>query len=268
LKKKIYSFLDNQFENYRQKGFLLCLSGGVDSSTMLKLLVDRYGAENVIGFTTVVDGFNNIEDINDAKWLCSSLGVKHIVKNISSLCKSFIMELAPELCGLSLNNIASRVRVGMACEFAVKYNRRMVFAAPYTEWIFSGVPIGCDSAHCYPFAGLYKAEILGLAKEIGLDSRFLLKRPSNSAVGSGRIDKTVMYKGYSLSSVDKIAAHLNGLIPLEAVDVFEDDLMHFHVLLKLFGPDIDIRGLDNYYELDSDLRLEFIKNIGKFEFED
>lgn len=267
LQQVIHEFLDYQLESYRQKGFIICLSGGVDSSTLLKLIADRYGASRVIGFTTVLDDFSNPQDIDDAKDLCAQLGVMHIVKNVTQLCAAFL-ETMPELNSQPIDNIASRIRVGIACELAVKLNLRLVFAAPLTEWALSGIPVGCDAAHCYPFAGLYKAEILALAEHIGLPQKFLKKKPSNSAVAGKQVDKTTMYFGIPLSIIDKIVAHLNGLIPRNAVkDIDDKTLMQIEFLLRYFEPDIDIRGLSSCHNLDTPERREFLANIPGFPFE-
>lgn len=260
---KINKFMDFQVEHYRQKGFLLGLSGGIDSATLLKLIVDRYGPKSIACVITYKKGLNNSRDVKDAVWFCRKLGVDYFYIDITKPAKSLV-ESVPELRSQPMDNIASRIRVGVACELAVKNNLRVLWAGPYTDWVLSGSPIGSDSAHCYPFGGLYKSEIYAIAERIGVPKRFLKKKPSNS----GRIDKSRIYLGVPLSKIDKIIGYLNGLLPRKAIqDVSEEQLMYFEFYMKLFEPDIDIRCLNDYVKLSKKDRKNFLKNMQKLPFE-
>lgn len=62
----------------------LSLSGGLDSTTLLYMLVDRYGADNVYALSYYYKQKQNIE-LELAKQSCVKLGVKHQLVDISFL---------------------------------------------------------------------------------------------------------------------------------------------------------------------------------------
>lgn len=263
----IYQFLDKQYNNYRQKGFLHCLSGGVDSATMLKLIVDRYGPKSIVCIITDLDGFNNPEDLNDAKQLCIDLSVKYHFINISKAV-NVLRETITELNDCPNDNITSRVRMAIACELSVKYNLRLLWAGPYSDWALKGGDvIGSAVAHCYPFCGMYKTEIYAIAKKINLPEKFLKKVTSNSSLEKDNYKQITNY-GLEFSDVEKLLMFFNGLISEEKVaHIPKDKRVFFHYLKKIFEKDVDYPVLDPD-EPERFGRKEFLEQFDKFPFEE
>ncbi|MBT3814660.1 NAD(+) synthase [Candidatus Woesearchaeota archaeon] len=262
----LYQFLDKQYNHYRQKGFLHGLSGGVDSATLLKLIVDRYGPESITCLITNLDDFSNPNDLNDAKELCDELGVKYhfinITKAVEALKKTF-----NGLNDCPKDNLASRIRIAIACELSVKHNLRLLFAGPYSEWAIKGGDIiGGATAHCYPFGGLYKSEVYAIAKKIGLPEKFIKKVTSNSSLEKENYKQVTNY-GLKFSDVEKLLMFFNGLISEEKVaHIPNDKRVFFHYLLKVFEKDIDYPSLDRD-EPERFGRKEFFAQFDKFPFE-
>lgn len=263
----IYQFLDKQYNNYRQKGFFHCVSGGIDSILLLKLIVDRYGPDSVRCLITNLDGFNNPKDLNDAKEFCEALGVKYHFVNVTKAVQA-LRETDIELNNCPNDNLASRVRIAIACELSVKYNLRLLFAGPYSEWaIKSGDVIGGATAHCYPFFGLYKADVYAIAKRIGLPEKYLMKVSSNSSLEKVN-HKVLTNYGLKFSDVEKLLMFFNDLIPEEKIaHIPYNKRVFFHYLLKVFEKDIDYPQLD-LFEPERFGRREFFERFESFPFED
>ncbi len=260
----MHGFLKEQLECYRHEGFLHCLSGGVDSATMLKLVVDSVGAQKIRCIITNIDGFNNPDDISDAVELCERLNVTYDLIDISSICKSYT-ETVPELKSQPTDNIASRVRLGIASEFSLKYNLRLLFAGPYSDFIIRGGDlIGSAIAHCYPFYALFKADVYAIAERIGLDDRFLKKIPSNSGLENPKPGHNM---GLKFSDIEKLAMFFEGLIEEEKIShIPKKKRAIFHLLYKLNQKDIDYPVTDLKVPLKFG-RKEFFKKFESFPFE-
>jgi NAD+ synthase len=262
----IYDFLDEQILNYTQRRFLHCLSGGIDSALLLKLIVDRYGSKSIICLITNVDFFNNPNDLNDAQELCRELGVKYYFINISKAVKVFY-ETMPELKTQMVDNVANRVRSGLACELALKYNLRLLFAGPYSEWaIMGGDAVGGAAAHCYPFGGIFKSEIYAIARRVNLSEKFCRKKPSTSSIRKTNA-KEAYALGIKLSDLEKLVMFFCGLINKNKIEhIPKDKLLFFHYLFKFFEKDLDY-PCTNLIEPERNGRKEFFAEFDKFPFE-
>ncbi|MFC1723221.1 NAD(+) synthase [Nanoarchaeota archaeon] len=260
----INEFLDYQKENYKQEGFLICLSGGVDSATLLKLVVDQYGPDGVVCLITFLDDFNSEKDIGDAKELCKKLGVSYFFVNITKPVDA-MLETIPYFKTRPLDNVATRIRVSVAAAYAEKFNLRLLYAGPLYEYVISGNSLGTDIAHCYPLSGVYKSEIYAIADKIGLPRKFLTKVPSNSAE-KGRVDKSKMFD-IPFSKIEKVVAYHRGDLKREDLTIDDDTMIFLDFLMKYNERDVEFRALCVQFDLYSEDRIKFLREFKRYPFE-
>ena len=67
------------------KKVLAVLSGGLDSSVVTMLLVEKYGAENVVAVSYDY-GQKQVVELEKAFALCNKLGIKHRILDYHSRC--------------------------------------------------------------------------------------------------------------------------------------------------------------------------------------
>tara|TARA_B100000676_G_scaffold163085_1_gene160397 strand:- start:574 stop:1557 length:984 start_codon:yes stop_codon:yes gene_type:complete len=88
LKKSLEDFIQNQtFANYRKRGIVVGISGGVDSAVIATLACNAIGKENVLGLI-LPEKESNPESQELAKKLCENLEIKYVIENITSILDS------------------------------------------------------------------------------------------------------------------------------------------------------------------------------------
>lgn len=89
------------------------LSGGIDSSVVLPLAVEAFGADNVFGLM-MPSQFSTDHSVNDAVQLAKNTGVSYEIIAIEPLYKTFLQQLAPVFkdtpFGLAEENLQARIR--------------------------------------------------------------------------------------------------------------------------------------------------------------
>src|SRR3989338_3395767 len=91
--KEIYNALILGIRDYFNKNKIdravIGLSGGIDSSTAVSLLVKAIGNENVFALLMPEIGITNKKNVNDAEEIAKKLKVKYFVKTINDFLKPF-----------------------------------------------------------------------------------------------------------------------------------------------------------------------------------
>ena len=83
-KKNIVDFIRKYTKDLNRQGAVVGLSGGIDSSLVLKLCVEALGRKNVIA-VMLPERDSGLKNINDAKKFAKELGVRIIYKKITSI---------------------------------------------------------------------------------------------------------------------------------------------------------------------------------------
>ena len=105
------------------KGYVVGISGGVDSSLVATLLKLAVGKENMMGILMPID--SNVADLNDGIELCKAMDIPHKVIDATDAYKVFRKEIetaSGELDISTAGNLKARMRMSMLYAYAQKHS--------------------------------------------------------------------------------------------------------------------------------------------------
>lgn len=177
------------------------LSGGVDSAVTVALARRALGAKNVIG-VIMPTRITNKNDIWDTRALGRTLGIKVVeidIEDVVSLMEKKLRNLRATDLRVSENgplprgknwsvramnevdvgNLAARVRMAILYNIARRENGLVVGTGDKSE-ISIGyfTKYGDGGVDIFPIGGLYKTEVRGMARALGIPERIVQKPAS------------------------------------------------------------------------------------------
>ncbi|HEW64349.1 NAD+ synthase [Fervidicoccus fontis] len=200
----ISSCIKNYLERSNASGYVIGLSGGLDSTVTLYMLVRSVGREKVFGLI-MPEIESNLEDINDAIYIAEKLGIKYSVLDITNVVRS-----ALDLFGESYEtadkkakgNLKARARMMILYYFANKNNYLVAATSDKSEYLLGYFTKWGDGAgDIYPIANLYKTQVRQLALYLGVPEKISYK-PSSPGLWPGQ--KATDELKYDYSILDKI----------------------------------------------------------------
>lgn len=201
-REKITGYLEDYLPP--EKSYVIGLSGGLDSATTLKLAVEAAGKKDVKAL--IMPGEPSREqNMQDARELSAELGVKTQEKEIESIVKAYSKKKE----GLSMDakgNLRARIRANLLYMEANENNSLVLGAGNRSEHLLGYfTKHGDGAADIKPIIELYKTEVKEIAREVGLDSRFINKKPT-AGLWSDQTDEGEL--GYSYSEIDPVLREL------------------------------------------------------------
>jgi len=197
-KLKIESFIK---EKVGDKKAVLGLSGGIDSSVVLKLCEEALGKENVIGVMLPVK-CNKEDDLRDAINYAEKLGVEYHVKNIDEIVETFFNEFDFLKDKISRGNVMARIRMTSLYSYANEYMGLVIGTSNKTELMIGYITkYGDGGVDIEPIGDLYKTYVRELAKYIGVPEKIISKPPS-AGLWEGQTDEGEL--GIDYETLDKI----------------------------------------------------------------
>lgn len=203
IKNKIVSFISSKIDEAGAKGAVIGLSGGIDSTLTAYLAVEALGPDKVLGILLPEKGMTSQDDIDDALLVVKLLGIEHRVIEISGVLRSFSsvipdfdtsaraasgnLKARTRMCILYYHaNLMSRMVVGTG-------NRTELFLGYFTKYGDGGVdiePIGC----------LYKTQVRGLARYMGVPASIIDKTPT-AGLWPGQTDEGELGVTYNIADM-------------------------------------------------------------------
>lgn len=203
IKNYIENWIRDYFENSKSKYLIIGLSGGLDSSTTLKLLTNAVEAKNIISLILPEIGITPKNDIKDAISLAKNLHVKYKIIKINKIVNEYVKTL-PSLKKdkISLANVKPRIRMGILYAVANIKKGLVVGTSDKTEfYIGYFTKYGDGAADIYPILDLYKTQVRELAKYMQLPEKIINKPPSPNLWKGHLAEKEL---GISYEIIDKI----------------------------------------------------------------
>jgi NAD+ synthase len=176
ISKEIEKFISDYISKSSAKGLVIGLSGGLDSSVVLKLSVNALGASKVLGLVMPSDTTPN-DDTNHAIDLAKELRIKYRVIDIHPIIRKF-EEILPEDKG-ARGNLMARIRMSLLYYYA-GINGYLVAGTSDKSEIQIGYfsKFGDGAADIMPIAGLYKTQVRSLAEYLGIPVVIVEKKSS------------------------------------------------------------------------------------------
>ena len=218
---EIVSFIKEYKETAHAKGFVLGLSGGVDSSLVAALTKKAVGKENLMCIMMPID--SNPNDLNDAKAVAEALDLRYVVLDGSNSYHETLKEFERqglELDKMSKSNLKVRIRMTMLYAYG-QTNGYLVLGTDNMDERYTGyfTKYGDGAADLLPIVYLTKSEVVEASKLLGVPSH-LAERVPSAGLFEGQTDEKEM--GVTYKDLD---AFLLG----KAVDKeVEERIEHLH----------------------------------------
>ena len=190
---EIVSFLKEYKEKTHAKGYVLGLSGGVDSSLVAALTRKAVGKENLMCIMMPID--SNPDDLKDAKAVAEALDVRYVVLDGSNSYHETLKEFERQ--GLSLDKMSKsnlKVRIRMTMLYAYgQTNGYLVLGTDNMDERYTGyfTKYGDGAADILPIVYLTKGEVVQASKMLGVPSH-LAERVPSAGLFEGQTDEKEM----------------------------------------------------------------------------
>jgi NAD+ synthase len=194
---QLVKWLRAQLKTSHAKGFVVGLSGGIDSavvSVLCKMAVDK----NVLGIIMPCD--SNPQDLSDAMLVAKKFKIKTEVIDLTPVFNilSKTLKFSPKSKNLSVANIKPRLRMITLYYFANKYNYLVVGTGNKSELTMGYfTKYGDGGVDILPIGDLLKTQIFQLAKKLNIHEKIINKPPS-AGLWKGQTDEKEMGVTYKI----------------------------------------------------------------------
>jgi NAD+ synthase len=228
VRQKITGFIYEYIQNTRLEGVVLGLSAGIDSSLVATLAVQAIGPDGVHGIIMPTKVTDDSENVEDAKMLAETLGISVEIIEIGPILERYS---GMNLEGLALGNLKARIRMTILYARANQKHRLVIGTGNKSE-LMTGyfTKYGDGGVDLLPIADLYKADVRGLSRHVGVPQKIIDKVPT-AGLFPGQTDEGEMGVSYEELDTVLFLKYENGLpdseierygIELEKIDRVTD----------------------------------------------
>ena len=198
VKNECVEWIRNFFEeNGKDCNAVVGISGGKDSSIVAALCAEALGKERVIG---VLMPCGEQHDIDMAKLLVNTLGIKHYVVNIKDAVDGIINNIPFELQKQSLINLPPRIRMSTLYAVSQSNNGRVANTCNLSEdWVGYSTRYGDAAGDFSPCSNLTVQEMKQIGRLLGLPDVLVDKVPIDGLCGKTDEDNL----GFTYAELDR-----------------------------------------------------------------
>lgn len=178
--KIIEKFMVDYLKSAHADGYVLGLSGGVDSSMVACLTKEAVGKNNLTGIMIPIHSLP--EDLADALELVKTCDIRYEIIDASEIFDKYVESFSK--IGVTLNqgeaaNLKARIRMSILYAYGQNHNY-LVIGTDNKDERYTGyfTKYGDGAADIYPVAKLVKGEIVKAAKILGVPHRLADRVPS------------------------------------------------------------------------------------------
>ncbi|WP_457613822.1 NAD+ synthase [Methanocaldococcus sp.] len=197
---RIVKFIRDKVEEAKANGVVIGLSGGIDSSLTAYLCVKALGKERVLGII-MPEKYSNRRDVEHAKMVAESLGIRYIISDITDILKAFgAGGYVPtrEFDKIADGNLKARIRMCILYYFANKYNLLVAGTANKSEtYVGYGTKHGDIACDIKPIGNLFKTEVREMARYLGVPKE-IIEKPPSAGLWEGQTDEDELGVKYEI----------------------------------------------------------------------
>lgn len=204
LRRQLVGFLRTYSAEAGASGFVLGVSGGVDSAVVAALAAEAVGPEKVLGLL-LPHRTSDPRDAEHGELLCRHLGIpfeRVDVTAIVAAAEAACAGHAPQ--GMAAANLRPRARMMVLYAHAHQTgrlvlgtgNKSELLTGYFTKW-------GDGAADVYPLGDVYKTQVWDLARALGLPAVIVDKTPS-AGLFPGQTDEGEL--GVRYADLDRVLA--------------------------------------------------------------
>ena len=173
------------------------ISGGKDSSIVAALCVEALGKDRVIG---VLMPNGEQADIDMAKLLVDTLGIRHFIVNIKDAVDGVVNSVPFELSEQSRTNLPPRIRMATLYAVSQSHNGRVANTCNLSEdWVGYSTRYGDSVGDFSPCSHLTVDEVKRIGRLLGLPAELVDKVPSDGLCGQTDEEKL----GFTYAELDR-----------------------------------------------------------------
>ncbi len=197
----IEKFLAEKLRKVGANGFVLGVSGGLDSAVCMRLCARAVGKDKVLALL-IPEKDSPEGDLKDSVALCKLEGVKFKVIEITGPIDAYKKTIKGKIDRKSLANIKARCRMVVLYHYANSTGRLVVGTSNKSEMLFGYfTKFGDGAADLEPIGDLYKTEVRELARRMNIPGSITKKAPS-AGLWKGQTDEGEM--GVTYERLDAI----------------------------------------------------------------
>ena len=192
------AFLLNEIRKFGFNSIVLGLSGGIDSAVVCELAVRALGPDNVLALKMPYAS-SSPDSLEHAELMIRKLGIRAEEVSITPVVDAFFSTV-PSGQLLRRGNIMARTRMVFLYDVSARDGRLVAGTSNKTELLLGyGTMFGDMASAVNPIGDLYKTQIRGLARHLGIPEELIVKAPS-ADLWEGQSDEDDL--GFSYESVD------------------------------------------------------------------
>ena len=198
VKNECVEWIREFFENNgKDCNAVVGISGGKDSSIVAALCVEALGKDRVIG---VLMPCGEQADIDMAKLLVNTLGIKHYIINIKDAIDGVINNIPFELQPQSLTNLPARIRMATLYAVSQSHNGRVANTCNLSEdWVGYSTRYGDAAGDFSPCSHITVDEMKQIGRLLGLPDVLVDKVPIDGLCGKTDEDNL----GFTYAELDR-----------------------------------------------------------------
>lgn len=197
-------------------GFVIGLSGGIDSALSAALAVEAVGKDKLFAILMPYKSSSE-SSVIDAMELVNKLGIEYTHIDISPMIDAYYPEINKEN-RLRAGNKMARERMSILFDYAHKMNRLVLGTGNRTEICLGYTTLFGDSAcSLNPLGQLYKTEVRQLSKILGVPDSIINKPPS-ADLWAGQTDEDEI--GVTYAQIDSLLMQVldNNIVSFKALE--------------------------------------------------
>lgn len=192
------AFLLNEIQKFGFRSVVIGLSGGIDSAVAVELAARTFGPEQVLALLMPYRSSSS-ESVEHAGLMVSRLGIRSETVDISAPVDAFVRSV-PQDHRMRRGNIMSRTRMVYLYDVSARDGSLVVGTSNKTELLLGyGTMFGDMASAVNPLGDLYKTQLRGLARHLGIPEPIIAKVPS-ADLWEGQSDEADL--GFSYEEVD------------------------------------------------------------------